>query len=148
MIPLVIGDSLAEGMRPHLPLAWPVDARVGRPLAEGMRILRAHPRRRVVLLSLGTNDAPDPAGMRAAIRESLRGRDCVVWATIYRRGRGLDYTAVNRVMIRAHARHPHRLRLVGWATRAGALTLDGVHPGPAGYKLRAAMYRKQASACD
>ena len=74
---LVIGDSLATGMAEPLRAALPgwrvrVDARIGRPLAEGMRILaeqRDPPA--IIAFSLFTNDDPrttaalERAGTRA-----------------------------------------------------------------------------------
>src|SRR4051794_35187616 len=88
---LVIGDSLAIGAR--TPLAaelgdWRIrtSARIGRPLAEGMRVFRSlEPAPDVVAFSLFTNDDPrNISALAAAVRESLdveRGAACAVWAT-------------------------------------------------------------------
>lgn len=141
LAPVIVGDSLAVGMQPYMPNTV-IDARVGRPLAEGMDRLPSPARAPRLGISLGTNDPPSSTTQLArAVTASLHGRDRVVWATIYRAG--LDYTAMNRVLIRAALRHPNRIRLVGWATVAVRyVSADGVHPGPAGYRRRAAMFRR------
>ena len=138
--PVIVGDSLAVGMRPFMP-ETSIDAAVGRPLAVGMARLPSAAAAPRLGISLGTNDPPTATRqLAAAVTASMRGRERVVWATIYRAG--LDYRAMNRVLIRAHARHPRRVRLVGWATIAARyVSADGVHPGPAGYRRRAALYR-------
>src|SRR3954452_7985270 len=77
---VVVGDSLAVGMAPALRTAldgwrlW-MDARVGRPLAEGMGILDSTqlPGPSVVLaMSLFTNDGPrNLPALEAAVRRSV-----------------------------------------------------------------------------
>jgi len=161
---IVIGDSLAVGMRPYLAGAlggWQVsiDGRVGRPLAEGMAILAGttipDPSRTVLAMSLFTNDDPRRTGeLSAAIARSLRavGRDgCVVWATIARPPlNGVSYAAANRTIETAAARDD-RLRVVDWAAftsaHPGVLARDRVHPIPDGYRQRAAMYAQAAASC-
>ena len=76
----MIGDSLAADTESALPAALPgwhvrTDARVGRPLAEGMAHLRALPVAPDVLaLSLFTNDDPRHLSELAdAVRESVAG---------------------------------------------------------------------------
>jgi hypothetical protein len=76
---LVVGDSLAVGMRPFLiPLlgdrevAW--NARNGRTTPQGMQVLRAMlptVTPETVVISLGTNDGPDPARFADRIRRLL-----------------------------------------------------------------------------
>ena len=91
---VVIGDSLAVGMAPDLQALLPgrpvlVDARIGRPLDEGMAVLAgSDPPRASFVYSLFTND--DPARIEyldAAVRESVAAlgpHGCAVWATIVR----------------------------------------------------------------
>jgi hypothetical protein len=162
---VVVGDSLAVGMRPYLAADLPgwevsVDGRVGRPLAEGMGVLAGtaipDPSRTVLGISLFTNDDPTrTAVLRSAIATSLSraGADgCVVWATIARPAvGGVTYAAANRIIAQAAA-GDDRLRVVPWAAyadaHAGILAADGVHPSPAGYRARASLYAEAAASCD
>ena len=147
----VIGDSLAVGMKPYLGAALPgwtvtVDGRVGRPLAEGMGIVRSTglpaSSSSVLAMSLFTND--DPRGtsqLSAAVDETLAkvgSSGCVIWATIARDPvGGVSYAAANALLARKAATNP-RLRLVDWAAyvdvHPGTLSAGNVHPGPAGYQ--------------
>lgn len=164
---IVIGDSLAVGMAPALRSdlagdAVSVDARVGRPLAEGMAVLAAtalpagdHP---VLALSLFTNDDPRAVrALEAAVRESLRRvgpRGCAVWATIRRPALdGVSYAAAN-TRLEALAADPRllgRLLVVPWAQEAsrhpGWVAPDGVHGTPEGYAARAALYAAAVRSC-
>jgi hypothetical protein len=146
MIPLLIGDSLAVGIAPYV--TWDVNAAVGRTLMEGMPLIRAS-RRRVLAVSLGTNDPPTSVGaLRTAVRVSLETNQCVIWATIY--NRNVSYRAMNRALILERVRNPRRVRLVNWASVAAPYVAAdplGVHPTPAGYRLRARLYRGQAARC-
>lgn len=144
---LVIGDSLAVGLRPYLAeqlgtdVAW--DAKSGRTTPQGMSALRAAlkvVRPRTVVVSLGTNDGSSPARFQDRINRTLKaiGDRCVVWANIYRPARKGPYAALNAVLV-AEARRYHRLHLVDWlgAVRRQAVTLpDGLHPDPAGFEYR------------
>jgi hypothetical protein len=160
----VIGDSLAVGMKPYLGAVLPgwtvtVDGRVGRPLTEGMGLVRSTDlppaASSVLAISLFTND--DPGGtsrLAAAVDESLRkvgSGGCVIWATIARDPvGGVSYAAANGLLARK-ARSTPRLRLVDWAgyvtTHPGTLSAGNVHPGPAGYQARAALYAEAAGGC-
>jgi hypothetical protein len=161
---IVVGDSLAVGIRPYLagdlPAGWQitVDGRVGRPLAEGMAVLAAtaipDPAKAVLAISLFTNDDPThTAALRSAIATSLSrvGADgCVIWATITRPPvGGTSYAAANRIIDQA-ATDP-RLHVVDWAGYTAAhpsiLAADGVHPSSAGYRARAALYAQAAQSC-
>jgi hypothetical protein len=161
---VVIGDSLAVGMRPYLAAdlsGWSVtiDGRVGRPLAEGMGIVAstaiADPGRTVLAISLFTNDDPTQTSrLRSAITASLEKvgvQGCVIWATIARPPVGhVSYQAANAIITQAAA-DDDRLRVVAWAAYTaatpGILAADGVHPSPAGYRQRAAMYGQAARSC-
>ena len=96
---------------------------------------------RTVIISLGTNDGPDPRRFASRIRRTLQAipaTDCVVWLDINRPPRKGPYDALNQVLYAAAARDP-RLVVVHWdrAVRRGNVALpDGLHPGPAGFRYR------------
>jgi lysophospholipase L1-like esterase len=146
---LVVGDSLAVGLKTTLPgllgedVAW--DAKSGRTTPQGLVALRSSlkiVRPKVVIVSLGTNDGPDPRRFASRIDRALAaiGRNaCVVWSDIYRPARKGPYTALNGVLT-AEALKVKRLHLVAWdrAVAHRAVTLpDGLHPDPAGFAYRA-----------
>ena len=149
---LVVGDSLAVGMRPYLgPLlgssevVW--DARSGRTTPEGLVRLRGRLREvapRTVVISLGTNDGPDPARFASRIRRALEAIPigaCVVWVDINRPPRKGRYHGLNRVL-EAAAEDDPRMVLVHWdrAVLHGSVSLpDGLHPDPAGFEYRSLM---------
>jgi hypothetical protein len=164
---VLVGDSLAVGVRTLLPAAlpdWKVEVlgQVGRSLAEGMRVLEGlglasqeHDARPVVAVSLFTNDDPTHIdALRAAVRRSLDlagARGCAIWATIAAPPvNGVSYRAANAALERLADADP-RLRIVPWADQAAAnpdlLGSDRVHPTPAGYELRARLYAEAARAC-
>src|SRR3954471_15823147 len=119
---LVVGDSLAVGLRPTLAslldgadIAW--DAKSGRTTPQGLTALRSalkivHPK--TVIVSLGTNDGPDGARFADRIDRALAaiGPDaCVVWSDIYRPARKGPYAALNTTLSFEAAR-VKRLHLV------------------------------------
>jgi lysophospholipase L1-like esterase len=146
---LVVGDSLAVGLEPHLgamlqPSAVVWDARSGRTTPQGLVRLRARLREvapRTVVISLGTNDGPDPRRFASRIHRALQAipaTDCVVWLDINRPPRKGRYEALNRVLYEA-ARTDRRLVVVHWdrAVRQGKVALpDGLHPDEAGFRYR------------
>src|SRR3954471_18785325 len=119
---LVVGDSLAVGLRPSLgrllgeDIAW--DAKSGRTTPQGLVALRSalkvvHPK--TVIVSLGTNDGPDPARFASRIDRALDaiGPDaCVVWPDIHRPARKGPYVALNGVL--DQIARSQRLHLVAW----------------------------------
>ncbi|HEX5927673.1 MAG TPA: hypothetical protein VFY45_27910 [Baekduia sp.] len=164
---VMIGDSLAIGTAQPLSLQLPdwqvrFDARVGRPLAEGMAILAAtgvptEPRT-VLAFSLYTNDVPrDPQQLEAAVRSSvtrLGPHGCAIWATISRRAvAGVSYKAANERLTRlaADPQLAGRLLVVPWAEQVarhhGWKAHDHVHPTAAGNLARAQLYAAAARAC-
>lgn len=149
---LVVGDSLAVGLEPYLggmlgdrSVAW--DARSGRTTPEGLFALRAAVRMSspdTVVVSLGTNDGPDPARFRSRIERVLAAvprSACVVWATVIRAPRKGPYHALNHVLREESRRRPD-LVLVNWAraVATGRVSLpDGVHPDATGFAYRSRM---------
>jgi hypothetical protein len=162
---VVIGDSLAVGMALDLQALLPgrpvlVDARVGRPLDEGMAVLAgADPPRASFVFSLFTNDDPVriealDAAVRASVA-SLGPHGCAVWATIVRpKVGGRTYGAVN-ARLRTLALDPSlsgRLLVADWARavrghRKQWLAKDGVHGTAAGYWARAQLYADALARC-
>jgi lysophospholipase L1-like esterase len=144
---LVIGDSLAVGLRPYLAaqlgtdVAW--DAKSGRTTPQGLVALRSAlkvVRPSTVVVSLGTNDGSSPARFQDRINRTLHviGNRCVVWTNIYRPARKGPYAALNAVLA-AEAQRFRRLHLVDWlgAVRTQAVTLpDGLHPDTQGFEYR------------
>jgi hypothetical protein len=159
---VLVGDSLAVGVRDLLPAALPgwhveVLGEVSRPLAQGMAIVAGLdlPASAVLAVSLFTNDDPThTAALQAAVRQALAKvgpRGCVVWATIARPPvNGVGYRAANALLARLAAGEP-RLRLVPWAEQVAAdpqlVGGDGVHATPAGYQLRAQLFAQAARSC-
>jgi lysophospholipase L1-like esterase len=146
---LVVGDSLAVGLKPYLgdllgeDVAW--DAKSGRTTPQGLVALRSALQivsPKVVVVSLGTNDGPDPARFASRIDRVLTAigpSACVVWSDIYRPARKGPYAALNTVLDREAAR-VRRLHLVAWdaAVLRRAVSLpDGLHPDDAGFAYRA-----------
>jgi lysophospholipase L1-like esterase len=149
---LVVGDSLAVGMKPYLgellgssDVVW--DARSGRTTPEGLVRLRARLRQvkpQTVVISLGTNDGPDPARFATRIQRALTAIPagaCVVWTDINRPPRKGRYRGLNRVLEQAAAKDP-RMVLVHWDRAVLHKTVslpDGLHPDAAGFELRSRM---------
>jgi lysophospholipase L1-like esterase len=148
---LVVGDSLAVGLKPYLPalleqeVTW--DAKSGRTTPQGLVALRTALRTvkpKVVVISLGTNDGPDPARFRARIdkaRAAIGPKTCIVWSLIYRPARKGPYAALNTVL-HAEAGAHTRFHLVDWdrAVARRSVTLpDGLHPDAAGFAYRSRM---------
>ena len=150
---LVVGDSLAVGMKPFLtrlvaPNAVVWDARSGRTTPQGLVRLRARLRQvrpQAVVISLGTNDGSDPARFTERISKALRAIPpgaCVVWADVYRPARKGPYFALNQALRAQAARH-HRMTIVDWreAVARHAVRLpDGLHPDAAGFAYRSRQF--------
>jgi hypothetical protein len=159
---LVIGDSLAEGMAQPLAAALPgwtvrTDARIGRPLAEGMRILAQQPDPpAIIAYSLFTNDDPSATDALARAVQSTASRPggCAVWATIVRPPyNGVSYDAANRTLeqLAGDPQLARGLRLADWAgvvaQSPSFVGGDGVHATPDGYRARAQIYADAIKAC-
>jgi lysophospholipase L1-like esterase len=149
---LVVGDSLAVGMRPYLgtmlgssEVVW--DARSGRTTPEGLVRLGARLHEvtpRTVVISLGTNDGPDPQRFAERIQRALDAipvSACVVWVDINRPPRKGRYQGLNRVLEQAATDDP-RMVLVHWdrAVLHRSVSLpDGLHPDAPGFRYRSLM---------
>ena len=160
---LVIGDSLAVGARAPLASALPnwrieTNARTGRPLAEGMRLLAgvASPPP-VIALSLFTNDDPgNVAALETAVRASVQrvaAGGCAIWATIVRLPVNCcTYAAANARLAGMAGELGGRMRLVPWAAHVAQhpewMASDGVHATPAGYAARGRMFAEAAQSCS
>lgn len=160
---LVIGDSLAMGMAEPLQAALPgwrvrTDGRIGRALAEGMRVLGEQSSPPAILaFSLFTNDEPgNTRALEAAVRSTAtRPRSCVVWSTVVRPPLdGISYDAAN-TLLRGLANDPQLalgLQVVDWAAEVAqspslVASSDGVHATPAGYRARALLYAAAIQSC-
>ena len=154
----VVGDSLAAGTQPDLKDELPgwqifTDAKAGRPLADGMRIVAAIEGTPAVLaISLFTNDDPrHTSELAQAVRRSVQGQRCVLWATIHRPPvAGVSYAAANRTLHRLEQELP-ALHIVAWAEQVaqhpGWVGPDRVHATATGWAARARLYATAASRC-
>jgi lysophospholipase L1-like esterase len=146
---LIVGDSLAVGTMPYLDgmltdrnITW--DAVNGRTTPQGIHALRVDLRAvepQAVVVSLGTNDGPDPRRFARRLRSmlgDLSPNTCVIWTAIVRPARKGPYRELNRVL-RAEAERDHRLVVINWdhAVKRGTVVLrDGLHATAEGYRYR------------
>jgi hypothetical protein len=155
---LVVGDSMEVGSAPYLRAALPgvrVDAEVGRPSSEGVRVLAARllPADDVVVFPLGTNDSPaSPDALAADLSAAARlaGDRCMVVATIARPPvRGVSVAGLNRVVQAFAARTG--AQVADWRAAVGAFPSlvgrDGVHAVGDGYALRASLIAEAVDTC-
>lgn len=153
---LVVGDSLEVGTAPYLRgqlrglAALAVDARVGRPSGEGLRVLRAKlsPADDVVVFDLGTNDgSPAVLGADLAGAAAAVGDRCLVVSSIVRPRLGGPLTGVVESFVSAHP----NVQVVPWretvAGSRGVIRGDGVHATPRGYALRAKLVAETIQSC-
>jgi lysophospholipase L1-like esterase len=147
---LIVGDSLAVGMKPFLREMIPdrkvtVDARHGRTTPQGMEALRLdlqYTAPQTVVISLGTNDGSNVKIFGDRVRRMLLEIDpdtCIVWPAIIRPPRKGDYRGLNKVL-RREARRDRRMTVIPWdrMVSKGTVSLrDGIHPNPDGYRFRA-----------
>jgi lysophospholipase L1-like esterase len=139
-VTVIAGDSLAVGMSSVWGSEHEFTGRVGARSAEVLPDLlellaRVDPA--VVVVSLGTNDAPDPVTATETVRAVLAATDApVVWTTVHR---SAAYAPVNEAL-RALDRRSAQLRVADWdrvvSSRPELLARDGVHPvSGAGYQV-------------
>lgn len=146
---LVVGDSLAVGMKPYLvdmlvDREVTFDSRAGWTTPQGMRALRGALRQltpQTVIFNLGTNDGSNVRVFADRVRRTLRTvpRDtCVVWTAISRARRKGAFTGLNRVL-RTAAHRDARVAVIPWdrMVRKGTVLLpDGIHPDQPGFAFR------------
>lgn len=149
---LVLGDSLAVGMRPFLGTRLPAAqltwaARSGRTTPQGLAALREALRTvtpDAAVISLGTNDGSDPVRFRrriARVLALLPEGTCVAWAAIARPPRKGAFRRLNRALREEGRRRG--FTVVAWDVEvaAGAVRLpDRLHPDAAGFRRRAELY--------
>jgi hypothetical protein len=147
---LVVGDSLAVGMRPFLgemitDRHLTFDAHDGWTTPQGMAALRGDLQQfapQTVVINLGTNDGSDPLIFADRIRRILRAvpsSSCIVWPSIRRPRRKGAYRELNRVLRNA-AHRDRRMTIINWDRMVAKGTVsmrDGVHPTTEGYRFRA-----------
>lgn len=147
---LIVGDSLAVGMRPYLDemitdREVTFDARDGWTTPQGMEALRMDLEQyapQAFVISLGTNDGSNPGVFADRVRRilgSLPAYACVVWPAIFRPKRKGAYAGLNKVL-RGQARRDHRLTIVNWdrmVSKGTVVLRDGLHPTAEGYRFRA-----------
>jgi hypothetical protein len=160
----MIGDSLAVGTEALLPAALPgwsvrTNARKGRPIGEGVQILRGAevPAGSVLVFSLFTNDPPGATGaLQAALRAGaakVGPGGCQVWATIARPLPGGGAEPANDILRGLDGGDVAGTRLVvaDWAElvsrRPSLLAPDRVHGTPEGYRARAGLYADAVRSC-
>lgn len=155
----VLGDSLTEGAEPWLAAAmaargWEltgVDARVGRPVPEGLAVLRRRARSlpATVLVALGTNNlgasAADIETWVASARRIVGDGRRLVWVNISAAGspgRVERVREINDALDAAGRRwRVDVLDWDAWARRNRIVTKsDGIHYEDGAYRLRALFY--------
>lgn len=156
---LVVGDSLTVGAEPWLSSSlrgqgWSldgVDARVGRGVDEGLRILRdrAASLPATVVVALGTNDFwAEPAAVHGWLRtaRAIVGQRRLVWVNLClddaTAPRLAPFHRVNAALAQFAAGYGvHVADWCSFARRHGIVPgPDGIHYGPAAYRQRAAFY--------
>lgn len=155
----VVGDSLTVGTEPWLSAdvshrEWRlagVDARIGRPVAEGLQVLRDRGSSLpgTVVIALGTNDLSADqatvAGWLASARAIL-GHRRIIWVNLCLAA-NVDpwlgaYRTINAALERAAPRYG--VHVADWCAYAHAHGLrpgaDGIHYSSADYRQRASFY--------
>jgi lysophospholipase L1-like esterase len=157
----VVGDSLTVGTQPWLRTAmqrrgWTLtgaDARVGRPVSEGLAVLRAHRATLppYVLIALGTNNlgatAQDVKSWLRSARQ-IAGTRPVAWVNLClndaSQPRLRGFRIINAALLKYAPRF--RITVADWCTYAGRHGVtngpDGIHYGPGAYRVRAAFYAR------
>lgn len=156
------GDSLTVGTGAYLPLflpGWSIreSAGINRHADEGPADVRSLSSSlpRVLVISLGANDDPGAVEKFAAdVRRiaTTAGRNrCVIWSTVVRPPyNGVSYEGYNRVLRSAPARFAN-FHVFDWQALARKhprwFGSDAVHPGPDGYRARAAALARLIRSC-
>jgi hypothetical protein len=148
MAPLAIGDSVMLGAARRLSeRGFEVDARCARRPEEGTTLLRQRRRRgslpEIVVMALGTNVVMTSRDIRH-MRRALGRRRTLMLVTPFREWHPF-YT---QPMRRAARRHPKRVQLIDWSSRAARnrhwLWSDGTHLRPAGVEAYSRIVKRAA----
>jgi hypothetical protein len=146
--PLAIGDSVMYGAAWKLAhRGFEVDAMCGRSPAGGLYTLRNRRRREtlpeIVVVALGTNVFPTSRDIARMLRV-LGPRRTLMLVTPFRSWRPVGGAAIRR----AAQRHPRRIELIDWSSRARFNSQwfwsDGTHLRTAGEFAYARLLRNRA----
>jgi hypothetical protein len=146
--PLAIGDSVMLGAARRLSeKGFEVDARCARRPEEGLDLLRQRRRRgslpEIVVMALGTNIPLSSPAIRRMLKTVGRRRTLML-VTPFREGRPF-YT---QPMRRAARRHPNRVKLIDWSSRAAEnrhwIWSDGTHLRPTGVEAYTRILKRAA----
>lgn len=161
----VVGDSLTVGTEPWLRgdlqrRGWHltgVDARIGRPVAEGLAVLRADRKDLpgTVVVALGTNDlgaSPQLVATWLRTARAIVGPRRLVWVNLCLAdnvgSRLAAYRATNAALRKEAPRYG--IEVADWCTYASARGItpgpDGIHYDSAGYEKRAGFYARSVAA--
>ncbi len=146
--PLALGDSVMLGAARALSRrGFEVDARCARNPAEGLSILRQRRRRgtlpEIVVMALGTNIAASSRDIARMLRAIGRRRTLML-VTPFRQWHPFN----TKPMRRTARRHPKRVKLIDWSSRARRshhwLWRDGTHLRPGGIEAYTRMLKRAA----
>ena len=146
--PLALGDSVMLGAARKLSRrGFEVDARCARNPSEGTKLVRQRRRRgslpEIVVVALGTNIVLSSRDIAQMLRAVGRRRTLML-VTPYREWRPFH----TQPMRRAARRHPKRVKLIDWSSRASRnrhwLWSDGTHLRPAGVDAYARILKRAA----
>jgi hypothetical protein len=146
--PLAIGDSVMLGAARRLSeRGFEVDARCARRPDEGLTLIRQRRRRgslpEIVVMALGTNVVMTAPDVRRMLRAVGRRRTLML-VTPLREWRPFH----TRPMRRAARRHPRRVKLIDWSSRAARnrhwLWSDGTHLRPTGVEAYTRIIKRAA----
>ena len=157
---LVVGDSLAIETEAHLAGELPgtrieTFAAPGKTTADGVAELEAAGPADAIVISLGTNDDPEPVSAFGRHIErvlAIAGPSaCVIWADIVSPPRGdMSYDILNDALREAAAKNSN-LVVLAWTDLVRAhpewLTEDGIHLTREGYRERARALARMVRTC-
>lgn len=146
--PLAIGDSVMLGAAARLSeKGFEVDARCARRPEEGLAIMRQRRRRgtlpEIVVMALGTNIVTTSRDIGLMLRAVGRRRTLML-VTPFREWHPFH----TQPMRRAAHRHPRRVKLIDWSSRAARnhqwLWSDGTHLRPTGVEAYTRLVKRAA----
>jgi hypothetical protein len=146
--PLAIGDSVMLGAAEPLARAgFEVDALCARNPVDGLELMRKRRRRgtlpEITVVALGTNRQVTARDVEMMLRVTGRRRTLML-VTPFRSGRPFGTAAIRQ----AAKRHPRRVRLIDWASRARRnghwIAGDGTHLTDAGERAYTRLLKRAA----